>query len=332
MTLAPRQPPPPGALPYLGPDGTWWDFQWSVQVKQPQIQIQREYTPLPPPPDQPRADADGRIRFFVRRLPRGEVSNYLAKMNPGDSVELRLGERGYAFAHVGADTPEDVVCLAGGTGIATAMQVAHAVLGGNPARGRGVHPDTKVRIVWAVRTRSDLQSVRDPAKLAVLDGAVADLPGASDMARRLLEMKRHYGDKLSVQVAIDDEGTALAEADLKNALQISPRTWARRPTRRPLYPCALPVPVAVLCEPEDPTTHTATTTAAAAAALETNHAPAADLHKPVFVCGPQGFVDKLAGEVVRHPSGATFRTGGLLGELDAKFGDPARPWLVLGFP
>ena len=241
-------------------------------------------------------------------------------MEQGDTVELRLGERGYSFQHVEAGEAEDVLCVAGGTGIATAMQIAHSVLS-RPGR---VHPDTRVRILWAVRSRSDIQTVRGPAKLARL-GEGEELEGVTDIAKRLLDMKQAYGAKISIAVAIDDEGTAITETELKDALGIPSRAWPKRGAASPVYPCALPAPIAALCETEEPSSPSP-------AASEGVRAGVANLHRPIFVCGPEGFVDKFAGEAQRHPSGALFRQGGILGDLNAKYDDAKQPWLVLGFP
>ena len=115
LTLTPKNPS--RSLPYLTPSGSWWDFQWSVQVKQPELQIQREYTPLPPAPGSEGEEGgkdDGTLRFYVRRVAGGEVSNFLAKKAEGDTVEVRLGERGFAFSYLNASEASDILCLEAG--------------------------------------------------------------------------------------------------------------------------------------------------------------------------------------------------------------------------
>lgn len=304
------RPQYPSALPYLTPSGSWWPFQWSVQVKQPEIQIQREYTPLPPDPDV--GDGDGTLRFYVRRVVGGEVSNYLGRKEEGDTVEVRLGERGFAFNYLDAQEKNDIVCLAGGTGVATAMQVAHAVLR-DPSR---VHPETRVRILWAVRRRSDIQALtaRGP-KLTSLEGS---LEGPTPIARELLAMKSRYGDNLDIRVAVDEEGTAFGERELKDVLALTGRSRRGTPPR---YLAAPPAPIAAACDEGAPT---------APEKIPAGTAPAS-LRRPVFVCGPEGFVELYAGRLQRDAARRFWRSGGLLGELNARYGD-GETWLVLGFP
>ncbi|SPN97658.1 uncharacterized protein DNG_01171 [Cephalotrichum gorgonifer] len=316
ISLRPQHPSP--SLPYLTPAGSWWDFQWSVQVKQPEIQIQREYTPLPPPA----ADDDGsrpdELRFFVRKVEGGEVSSYLSRKAEGDTVELRLGERGFAFNYLDRREKSEVVCLAGGTGVATAMQVAHAVLG-DPSR---VHPDTRVRILWAVRRRSDVQSSPPPpprggtkSQGGTLEG---DVDGATPITRELLAMKARYGKALEVRLAVDEEGTDFGPSDLRDALALPAK--AGRGVR-PRYSAELPPVIAAACAENAPSVPER---------LPPGAAPA-NLRRPVFVCGPEGFVERYAGRLVRDAAGGVWRTGGLLGDLNARYGN-GEAWLVLGFP
>lgn len=304
------RPQHPSALPYLTPSGSWWPFQWSVQVKQPEIQIQREYTPLPPDPDA--GDEDGTLRFYVRRVAGGEVSNYLGRMEEGDTVEVRLGERGFAFNYLDACEENDIVCLAGGTGLATAMQVAHAVLR-DPAP---VRPNTRVRILWAVRRRSDIQAnpTRGPKLRSLEDGLDEPTP----IARELLAMKSRYGDSLDVRVAVDEEGTAFGERELKDVLALTGRPRRGTPPR---YPAALPAPIAAACDENAP---------AVPEKVPAGTTPAT-LRRPIFVCGPEGFVDAYVGRLERDSAGRFWRSGGLLGELNARYGN-GETWLVLGFP
>lgn len=308
--LALRPQHPSSTLPYLTPSGSWWPFQWSVQVKQPEIQIQREYTPLPPS-DPDAGDGDGTLRFFVRRVAGGEVSNYLARKDEGDTVEVRLGDRGFAFNYLDAREPSDVICLAGGTGVATAMQVAHAVLR-DPSR---LHLDTRVRILWAVRRRSDIQALPQGPKLRTLEGELDD---PTPIARELLAMKTRYGKSLDIRVAVDEEGTAFNERELRDALDLTGKSRRRTPPR---YPVALPPPIATACDENAPSVPET---------IPPGTAPTS-LRRPVFVCGPDGFVDLYAGRLEMGAPGRFWRRGGVLGELNARFGD-GETWLVLGFP
>jgi len=115
------------------------DAEWSinsVELKQPQLQIVRSYTCLPPSADQP----EDELRFLIRREQRGEVSNYIHRLPIGAEVEIRGPHAEYVI-------PEDItsaVFLAGGTGIATALQAAEVLDG-----------EANLHILWASRRRED---------------------------------------------------------------------------------------------------------------------------------------------------------------------------------
>lgn len=112
---------------------------WSVQVKQPQLQIARSYTPLPPTGE---SESQGDLRILIRREEAGEVSNYLHKLPKETTVNLR-------GPFLELEIPEnatEVLFLAGGTGIAPALQVANLL---------AQRKDMKLHILWANRRRED---------------------------------------------------------------------------------------------------------------------------------------------------------------------------------
>ncbi len=125
----------------------WEKSVWSIQVKQPQLQIARSYTPLPPI-DVNESTTDGAIRFLIRKDPKGEVSGYLHKLPLGATIELR-------GPHIEYELPEEVqevLFIAGGTGIAPALQIAHALFERSRESPRR---NPKMRILWANRRRED---------------------------------------------------------------------------------------------------------------------------------------------------------------------------------
>lgn len=120
----------------------------SVQFKQPQLQIARSYTLLPPLDDQDPRE----LRFLIREERNGEVSGYLHRLPVGSELELR----GLSAEYVLPEKIDTAVFLAGGTGIAPAMQVAKALVG-----------EADVHILWANRRRDDCAGgVSDTASLA----------------------------------------------------------------------------------------------------------------------------------------------------------------------
>ncbi len=122
----------------------WQTGVWSVLVMQPELQIARAYTPLPPRD----GDEPEQLRLFVRQEPNGEVSTFLSTIYRGTLVHCR-------GPHLEYEIPTDVdeiLFIAGGTGIAPALQVAHTLF-----KYRNALPDEtpKLRILWANRRRED---------------------------------------------------------------------------------------------------------------------------------------------------------------------------------
>ncbi|KIX09437.1 uncharacterized protein Z518_00517 [Rhinocladiella mackenziei CBS 650.93] len=128
----------------------WRRGIWNVHFKQPQLQIVRAYTPLPPI-DESAGEEEETLRFLIRNDPHGEVSSYLHKLPIGVEIAMRGPNWEYEL------TPEvrQVVFFAGGTGIAPALQIAHALLEGNKTEGDDNSRDRKLHILWANRMRED---------------------------------------------------------------------------------------------------------------------------------------------------------------------------------
>jgi hypothetical protein len=190
---------------------------WSVEVKQPEIMVSRDYTPLPPSRrvGGEEGEEEKTVRLYVRKL--GLVSKWLSGLEVGGNVELRgprlgfdlrkrIGEVDNAVAegkekagldnNNAADQPQDqrvkrVVFLAGGTGIATALQAAEALL---------AVPGVEMDIVWANRRREDCvgcgsgQESGDQNRNAVL--------------AMLEEFRRAYGaERFRYSCTVDEEGS-----------------------------------------------------------------------------------------------------------------------------
>lgn len=137
----------------------------SIEIKNPQVQISRSYTPLP--------TRDGDVHLLIKREPGGEMSRYLFSLAPGTTIELRGPHDEYALP----EEPGRLLFLAGGTGIAPALQCAHKVL--------EKEPTAEMRILWAVRNRGET------------DGAAAE---------ELERLKRVFGGRLQVGVFCDGDG------------------------------------------------------------------------------------------------------------------------------
>lgn len=132
----------------------WGKGMWSVLFKQPQLQIGRDYTPLPPLSSNGAHDhawdevdeVDGSLRFLIRKDPGGEVSGYLHNLGLGETVDIRGPQMEF---QIPLDVNE-VLFIAGGTGIAPALQAAHTLF-----RTRGDDVQTRMHVIWANRRRED---------------------------------------------------------------------------------------------------------------------------------------------------------------------------------
>ncbi|GME59458.1 Cytochrome c mitochondrial import factor [Neofusicoccum parvum] len=213
---------------------TWTGGVWSVEAKQPQLQIARAYTPLPPTDaDDADADTPAQFRFLIRRERGGEVSNYLHRLPDGAMVELR-------GPHAELALPEgvsEVLFLAGGTGIAPAMQVAAAL----QRRGTG---GARMHILWANRRREDCLGGRSDTVAAEAGwkrwlgwgraagktegGAVDGEKGV--VVRELEAMKRRAapGQQLGVDYFVDEEESFIQPAHVARHLQDASRSEASR--------------------------------------------------------------------------------------------------------
>ena len=170
----------------------WRRGTWSVEFKQPQLQIARSYTPLPPRED----DKPGDMRFFIRKEASGEMSRYIARLAEGDKLELR-------GPHTEVELPADVaevLFFAGGTGIAPALQVAHTLL---KFRVRSEALPV-IHIVWANRRREDCIGGTNP-----LVAAAATHRVDGTIVQELRNLQRKYPDNIRVDCVVDEERSFL---------------------------------------------------------------------------------------------------------------------------
>ncbi|KAI9876279.1 MAG: mitochondrial peripheral inner membrane protein [Pleopsidium flavum] len=207
----------------------WKRAVWSVQIKQPQLQIARAYTPLPPSQLSSTGGYEHTrdLRFLVRRDPKGEVSGYLHKLSDGATVELR----GPTIEYVLPKDVEEVVFLAGGTGIAPALQVASSILDSNTEEvSRG---EPKIHILWASRKREDclggLSEHQDQRQIThgttwrellglsattEIKPDAAALTVSSRIVEELETFKTRHPDRISVDYFVDEENTSIGANDI----------------------------------------------------------------------------------------------------------------------
>ena len=202
----------------------WKKGIWNVHFKQPQLQIVRPYTPLPLRNGKSEAET-GRLRFLIRNDIYGEVSSYLHRLPIGSQIELRGPNLEYEIS------PEvkQVVFFAGGTGIAPALQVAHALFG---SKDNG--KDKKLHILWASRKREDCvggHSDYAPAEPLALKSKLTSIfsnprPTNQEVTREdqglivkeLEELKEKYSGKVTVEYFVNEENTWIDKDAVVKAL------------------------------------------------------------------------------------------------------------------
>ena len=281
----------------------WARGVWSVQVKQPQLQIARSYTPLPGEgrgDDYPSFDEElgEGLRLLVRREEGGEVSGYLHNLPEQSTVELRGPQ-------IEFDIPWDVrevLFLAGGTGIAPALQVA--ALLARRLKDEGVDKGGfRMHILWANRHKEDCLGGKregvEPLPLGKVSGwrslfeldRVSDsceieaMPRKSTVVAELEQLRKYYTGKSSMKVEyfVDDENNFIQKINVLRALIESKQEEA---------------------SPERP---------------QAQQQEEPESKKLIFVSGPDGFIKHWAGKKLWVGSHETQGVlGGTLGELDIK--------------
>ena len=200
----------------------WHEGVWSVQVKQPQLQIARSYTPLLPMqsvPDVLHTD----LQFLIRRNPQGEVSSYLHKLPIGAKVELRGPRLEYAIPN----DVDEVLFLAGGTGIAPALQVFHTLAQLRPITTKRT---PIIRILWANRRQEDALGMPmndfGPRHLSWMArpndlGVPYNSNNRSFLSYLLSLLRKEHSGKLSVHYFVDEQGSFINKSTLTKHLSDS---------------------------------------------------------------------------------------------------------------
>ncbi|QSZ36132.1 hypothetical protein DSL72_007257 [Monilinia vaccinii-corymbosi] len=190
------------------PYATYWkNGLWSVEFKQPLLQIARSYTPLPPDENA----AIGDLRFLIRKEPNGEMSNYLFGLPAKSQVELR-------GPHVEFDLPqnvEEVVFLAGGTGIAPALQLVHTLLEARKSNGKR----PQIRVLWASRKREDCVGGEKYNPDSELNTDAPEHVGP--IVQQLQRLQQKYPENLRVDYLVDEEGKFIDQRMISQATQPS---------------------------------------------------------------------------------------------------------------
>lgn len=198
----------------------WRTGIWSVLFKQPQLQIGRDYTPLPVT-STAGAEDDDVLRFFIRRDPFGEVSRYLHGLNLGSKVEMR----GPKIERRIPPRTQEILFIAGGTGIAPALQAGHTLL----RRTDDTHKP-RIHILWANRRREDCAgglndtTADSRAQKSWFSGftksqpvtrpAQGDTTAPSRVVREIEALKSQFPGQVTVDYFVDEENTFIKKQDI----------------------------------------------------------------------------------------------------------------------
>ena len=299
-------------------DAAWAHGLFCVEIKQPELQVARDYTPLPPPPIRgedaggKRAKAEhqrhGNLRFLIRKMDGGEVSTYLSRLKVGDQIELR-------GPHLGFDLKErlgeakSLVFLAGGTGVAPALQAVHKLLDGHD----GDDDDNSqskpfIHLMWANRRREDC----DNSSINNNHNAIVSLLKAA---------KARHGDQFNYTCTVDAEGSFITDRAVSDAVTaLGGRT-------------SLPASVSDNCQFHSPVLLAASSERddkekkAAGAKCECGPSGGKNL---LMVSGPDGFIEHFVGPK-RWYGGKELQgpVRGVVGDLTRKKPKTWDDWLVL---
>jgi NAD(P)H-flavin reductase len=216
----------------------WRTGVWSVMFKQPQLQIGRDYTPLPATAATALTvdeENEGYLRFFIRKDPFGEVSRYLHSLDVGADIELR-GPQIECEIPVGT---REILFIAGGTGIAPALQAGYSLLN---RTSEGDRP--RIHIIWASRLRADcvggvsdtVKALDAPSSRSWFSGwfgssssvsqketvsTVSREQGQSLIVRELEALKSQYPGQITVDYYLDEDNRFIGKNDLAEFIKPS---------------------------------------------------------------------------------------------------------------
>lgn len=290
-----------------------WDHGlWSVEFKQPQLQIARHYTPLPPLEGED--GTEGQLRFLVRKMQGGEMSNYLSRMHVGDQVWLRGPHHGFDIPKRLGDARE-IVFLAGGTGIAPALQMVHKMLNASVNGAEDSKPS--IRILWANRRSVDCVA-RDEFRSKREENHGTQ----SVFLRQILEIKHRHGDQFSIDYFVDDERKFIGVKDIDAALRSASATKTTWTLQSANKSCRWHSAELLAASMDEDDGHTSD----AACACPQGRAG----RKIACVSGPDGFVEAFAGPK-RWTGGRELQgpVQGVLGMIKQQSKGTMDDWLVL---
>ena len=200
----------------------WEKSIWNIEVKQPDISVTRPYTPLPSQTDATGATKQ-EFRLLVRNQEQGEVSPWIHRKDVGASLSMRGPFEEYEFVPL----TKRVIFLAGGTGIATALQAAHVLLEGSAMKSLTAPElslqQKQVHIMWANRKREDCIGGKSEAPFAPTKSSSVD---SNAVVAELEQLKLRFPNQVTVDYFIDEDNRYITEDAIVNAVTRFPRPSA----------------------------------------------------------------------------------------------------------
>ena len=118
------------------------------------------------------ANADGAWHFQIKRVPKGAASAILfERFQLGDRVEL---DGPYSIAYLREDSPRDIVCIAGGSGLAPMLSIVRGAAQCKALSGRSI------QLFYGGREPSDIVDASHFGKLPGLGTRIHYRPVISD--------------------------------------------------------------------------------------------------------------------------------------------------------
>lgn len=244
FTLRPRHP---SGRNYDVYEDAWRVGVWSVMFKQPQLQIGRDYTPLPTTAATSLSvdeEIDGYLRFFIRKDPFGEVSRYLHSLKIGSDIEMRGPKIECAIP----EETRDILFIAGGTGIAPALQAGYSLLNRTTRETR-----PRIHILWASRRRedciggeSDTPKAPPPRQSWVSSWFGSSEPIVSNsqaipvidqdqptslIVKELEALKSQYPGQVTVDYYLDEENRFIGKKDISGFIESTRPSEASRKSK-----------------------------------------------------------------------------------------------------
>ncbi|KAJ5099175.1 hypothetical protein N7532_006176 [Penicillium argentinense] len=221
-------------------EDAWKTGVWSVMFKQPQLQIGRDYTPLPVTAATPLTvdeENEGYLRFFIRKDPFGEVSRYLHSLAIGADIEMRGPQIECAIP----EETQEILFIAGGTGIAPALQAGYSLLNRTTEANR-----PRIHILWASRLKEDCLGGKGDTPLATSSqrswfsgwfgssgntgqGSQVAIPQDKEkslIVRELDGLKSQYPGQITVDYYLDEENRFISKKNISDYIESMPRSPA----------------------------------------------------------------------------------------------------------